>query len=488
MTSPAPSFLAIDLGASSGRGVVGTLVGSQMHMHEVHRFRTPMLEIDGHLHWDIDALWAETRMALARALQMAPQLKSVSVDSWGVDYVVLDRNGIAISHPFAYRDRRTSGRLAEVFRVMAPQDVYALTGTQFLPFNTLSQVVADITDDPATLSRVSQRLLIADYLLYRLSGNLRAERTMASTTQLFDVSSMQWANELITAVGDDPSRYPETVEPGTVLGPMQHNVLTSHVARPLVIATCSHDTAAAVAAAPATGREPWAYISSGTWSLVGVERRSAVLTEAARTAGFTNEIGVDDTIRFLKNRNGLWVLEECLREWVDSGDRPTWDTLIAEAHAARPSNAAIDLNTPPFGERGNMVAKIYAACEAERIPKPATRGALIRLILESLAHSYSEVLNELELLTGERASVVHVFGGGARNHLLNQLTANACGRRVVAGPVEATVLGNLLLQARTLGALPDGSSLRDAARQSAALTEFTPRSAQSERTAALAAL
>jgi rhamnulokinase len=485
--SAAPSFLAIDLGASSGRGVVGTLVESRMELSEVHRFRTPMLERNGHLHWDIGALWSDVRTCLERALRLAPQLQSVSVDSWAVDYVALDAQHVPICDPFSYRDTRTNGRLDDVFRVIPADRLYRLTGTQFLPFNTLSQVVADLADDPSGTARVAHRLLIADYLLYRLSGVMRAERTMASTTQLFDVTALLWADEVIAAIGDDRSRYPEIVAPGAMLGSLQDGVLDSESARPAVIATCSHDTAAAVAAAPAVEGEAWAYISSGTWSLVGAELTLPVLTNGARLAGFTNEIGIDGTIRFLKNRNGLWVLEECLREWATAGDQPTWDTVFADAASAPSGAGSIDLNAPQFAERGDMVAKIRAACVSAGIVIPQSRGALVRLVLESLASSYAATLDELESLTGERASVIHVFGGGARNALLNQLTADACGRRVIAGPVEATVLGNLLLQARALGALPPGALLRDIVRRSATLTEFTPQHAPSGRTAVIVA-
>ena len=484
-----PTFLAIDLGASSGRGVMGTLDDGRMHMHEVHRFRTPMLERDGHLHWDIAALWHEVQLCLQRAMVLAPALRSVSVDSWGVDYVSLDAHGEPLGDPYCYRDTRTAGRLADVLREMPAEALYALTGTQFLPFNTLLQIAADLHDDPVGAGRVATRLLIADYLLYRLSGVMAIERTMASTTQLFDMTAMEWSTPLIAAIGDERSRYPQTVAPGTNLAPVLRCWLDQRpegAGVPSVIATCSHDTAAAVAAVPVTGDEPWVYICSGTWSLVGAELVAPVLTERARLAGFTNEIGIDGTIRFLKNRTGLWVLEECVREWASQGELPGWDLLLAEATAADAGRVCLDLDEPTLAERGDMVAKLTAACARANIPSPVSRGALVRLVLESLAHGYAAVLDELESLSGERAAVVHVVGGGARNTLLNQLTADACGRRLVAGPDEATVLGNLLLQARTAGVLQADVSLRDVARRSTRVTEFTPRRAPSDRTAALA--
>jgi len=476
-----PSYLAIDLGASSGRAVLGTLQrlpeGWRVATREVHRFRVPMIEQAGHLYWHVDALWDELRTALAGALDTAPTLRSVSVDSWAVDYVPLGADGAPLRLPYAYRDPRTRGRLAEVFRRIDPDALYAVTGIQCLEFNTLPQVVADLMDEPAVVARTETRLLIADYFLYRLSGRPVAERTMASTTQLFDVRAGGWSREVIRAAGDDPARWPAIVNPGTILGPVLPDVLPATVRgtghRPLVVASCSHDTAAAVAAVPASGDEPWAYISSGTWSLVGAELRAPVLTAAARRAGFTNEVGLDGTIRFLKNRTGMWVLEECLREWAADDSRIAWEALFAEA-AGSASGQVIDLDAPQFGERGGMVPKLAAACHDTGAPVPATRGETCRLVLESLADSYRRTLEELAVLTGIRARVVHIVGGGARNRLLNQLTADACGRRVVAGPEEATALGNLLVQARTLGDLPDGVAIRDVVRASAQLSEFLP--------------
>jgi rhamnulokinase len=311
---------------------------------------------------------------------------------------------------------------------------------------------------------------------------------MASTTQLFDVRAGTWADTLIRAVGDDRARWPRLVSPGTALGRLLPNVAPVATDQPpAVIATCSHDTAAAVAAVPAAGNASWAYISSGTWSLVGAELRSPVLTRQARMMGFTNEVGLDGTIRFLKNRTGMWVLEECVREWSERGEHPTWDTLFAEAAVATRDGPLLDLNAPTLGERGDMLAKLEAACRVAGATMPPTRGALVRLVLESLADSYRATLGELESLTGQRVEVVHIVGGGCRNHLLDQLTADACNRRVVAGPDEATVLGNLLVQARTLGDLPAGVSVRDAARASASLTTFMPQRGGPERTAAPAA-
>ena len=473
-----PTYLAIDLGASSGRGVVGTLDGDRMTMHEVHRFRTPLVEEGEHLYWDVDALWGEIKLALRHALDAGPQLRSVSVDSWAVDYQPLDAAGRAIRRPYAYRDPRTHGRLHDALaRGGGAAAVYARTGIQFLPFNTLVQVVADLDDEPELVTRTVTRLLLADYFLYLLSGLAVAERTIASSTQLVDIASGTWARDLIRAIGDDPARWAPMVAPGTSLGSIHRELLPHWVTSPVrVIASCSHDTAAAVAAVPAAGEEPWAYLSSGTWSLIGAELHAPILTDAARTAGFTNEAGLDGVVRFLKNRTGMWVLEECIREWSAAGDRSGYEALVAEASATEAPSGTVDLNAPPFLERGNMVAKIADACAGAQMPMPSTRGCIVRLVLESLAHSYARTLDELDAIVGRRTQVVHVVGGGAQNALLNQLTADATGCRVVAGPVEATVLGNLLVQARTMGDLPAGVTLRELARRSSRLVEYVPTS------------
>ena len=479
--NPPLSYLAIDLGASSGRAVVGTLDGDRVELDEVHRFRTPLEEADGHLVWNLEALWGEVETGLRRALEQHPGgIRSVSVDTWAVDYVPLGADGNALRDPYAYRDERTKGYMAATLKRIPAADLYGRTGIQFLEFNTLYQVAADLDLEPDLVEQTATRLLIADYLLYRLSGEAVAERTMASTTGLFDARTGDWDADLILQLGDDVSRWPRVVEPGTVLGPLRDElwdelVLAGHAgARPLVVATCSHDTAAAVAAVPATGAWPWAYLSSGTWSLVGLELDAPLLSDAARRTNFTNEAGIDGTTRFLKNRTGFWVLEECIREWeAIDGARPDYATLVAEAAEAAPVSRYVALNDPPFALRGDMRQKLRDYARAHEVPFPETRGQLVRLVLESLAESYRRVLFDLESLTGHQPAVLHVVGGGAYNDLLNQLTADACAVQVVAGPAEATALGNLLVQARALGDLGD-RSVRDVVRASADLKTYAP--------------
>jgi len=469
------SYLAIDLGASSGRAVVGTLDGGRIRLDEVHRFLTPLAERDGHLFWDLESLWGEVHTSLQLALATAPALRSVSVDSWAVDYVPLGADGLALRDPYAYRDERTQGQMEAVHARIPAEELYSRTGLQFLPFNTIYQVAADLELEPEIVAQTETRLLIADYLLYRLSGVAIAERTMASTTALFNARAGDWDADLIRQLGDESSRWPRVVESGTVLGLLKTDLLPDDFEGdpPMVVAACSHDTGAAVAAVPATGDQPWAYISSGTWSLVGLELASPVLTDAAREANVTNEAGIDGTIRFLKNRTGFWVLEECIREWEEAdGERPDYATLAAEAAAAPATGQTIDLNESQFGLRGDMQAKLHDAVRQLDVPFPETRGGLVRLILESLAESTRQVLIELETLTRQPVEVLHIVGGGAYNELLNQLTADACRVPVVAGPAEATALGTLIVQARALGDLGE-RSVRDVVRASTDLYTYT---------------
>ena len=481
------SYLAIDLGASTGRAVLGTLDGSAMRMHEIHRFGTPMIERDGHLFWDIDAMWREIEAAVAQAFEIGRPLRSISVDSWAVDYVPLDAKGAALRNPYSYRDPRTAGRLEVAVNLAGgPVALYDRTGIQFLPFNTICQVVADIADEPEVVRQTATRLLIAEYFLYRLSGRRAAEATNASTTQLVDARTGDWATDVLVAIGDDARRWPVIVPPGTALGPLLPELIPPGAGDPpVVLASCAHDTAAAVAAVPAASGAPWAFISSGTWSLVGAELASSVRTPEARDAGFTNETGIDGTVRFLKNRAGMWVLEECRREWQSHGVAATYADIVHAAAMAPSTDITVDLNAPEFAGRGGLQRALEGACRAQGVAAPTTPGGVTRLILESLAESHAEAIEQLEALTGVPVDIVHVVGGGALNDFLNQLLADRCGRRVLAGPVEATVLGNLLVQARALGDLPPGVSVRAAARSSTTIREFTSASARARHVASL---
>jgi rhamnulokinase len=461
-------YLAFDLGASSGRAVVGTLEQGQMSMEVVHRFPTPLREDDGRLQWDAEALWRELQTGFAAARETAPSLRSLSVDSWAVDYVPLDADGTPLRDPYCYRDPVRNAVMAEALERVPPERIYGITGIQFLPFNTLYQVLADQQHDPDLLARTHRRLLIADYFNHRFGGRPVVDRSMASTTQAMDARTRQWSADLLDAFALPHRGWPEIVPCGTRIGTV------TEAPEVAVVASCSHDTASAVAAVPAEDDGAWAYISCGTWSLMGVELPEPVLTDAARTAGFTNEAGLDGTIRFLTNLTGLWALQECVREWREAGRAIDYDTLTAEAAAIASPGATIDLDDDRFLGRGGMAERLRAYCREHDQPVPTTRAALTRAILDNIAASYRRTLDALERVLGRRIATIHLVGGGAQNTLLCQLTANACERRVVAGPVEATALGNLLVQARTMGDLPEGQTVRDVARASSTLTTYTP--------------
>ncbi len=451
--------------------MLGVLDRDVLEMTDVHRFTTPVLESEDHLFWDLAVMWSELQAGLGMARATAPGLRSVSVDSWGVDYVSLDAAGAPIGNPHCYRDVRTEGVMEWALEIVPAAEIYAITGIQFLPFNTLYQLLAEASG--GLRSGIALHLPLADYFNYRFSGRRAVEVSMASTTQLMDVRTRQWSRGLMERFGLEPSRWPDIVPSGTLLGQ------ASPAPELAVVAACSHDTGSAVAAAPASpsaGR--WAFISCGTWSLMGVERATPLLSAAACETGFTNEAGLDGTIRFLKNLTGLWVLQECMREW-QATNPVEWADLEraarAEQHAGSSAGETIiDLEDGRFLARGPMEARIHAYVCERGLGALGSRGAIVLAILSSVAASYRRTLAELERVTGATYDRIHLFGGGSQNALLCELTASACRCEVVAGPVEATALGNLLIQARTMGDLPDGAGIRDIAAASSRLQVYRP--------------
>ncbi len=464
---PVLRLAAVDLGASSGRVMVGTVSPGHLGLEEVHRFPNgPVQAEDGSLRWPIDRIYREVLEGLAAA----GRVDAIGVDSWAVDYGLLDDEGDLLAEPFSYRDSRTDGMGERVAEVVGDAELYAVTGLQHLPFNTVYQLLAE-----TSLADAETMLLLPDLVGFWLTGQLGAEATNASTTQLFDVRTRTWATGLADRLGIPARLLPPVREPGDVVGRLRLNVAdaTGQPAVTAVVAVGSHDTASAVVGVPAAPGVPFAYISSGTWSLVGVELDEPVLTEDARAANFTNEGGVDATIRFLRNVMGLWVLSESLRTWgLETADLPD---LLAEAEASPAFGPMVDVDGPEFLTPGDMPARIAAACAATGQTAPDTRGEVVRCILESLALAYRRQVRAAARLSGVAVEVVHVVGGGARNTLLCQLTADACGLPVLAGPVEAAALGNVLVQARTLGAdLPDLAAMRALVAATQPVDRFEP--------------
>lgn len=448
------AFVAVDLGATSGRVMLGSLVEA-LRLTELHRFPTgPRPRRDGGLRWDIPAIHQEVLLGLRAAQPHQPV--SIGIDSWAIDYGLIDADGRLDGDVRCYRDPRTSGMAERLRALIDEETLFRINGLQYLPFNTIYQLLAE---PPERLADHTM-LLVPDLLGYLLTGAMGAEVTNASTTGLLDATSRQWSPELLSRTGIPESLLPALRRPGEHIGQFGSTP---------VVAVASHDTASAVAATPAAG-DRFGYISCGTWSLVGLELTAPVLTEPARLANFTNESGVDGTTRFLRNTMGLWLLSESLRVWGAE-----LAPLLAAA-AARPALAAvIDPNDEEFLDPGDMPARIAAQCRRTGQQPPADQAATVRTIIESLALAHAATLHTAARLADREVEVVHLVGGGARNELLCQLTADACGVAVLAGPVEASALGNVLVQARAAGLVRDGDHARALVRAAHRHTRYEPR-------------
>ncbi len=444
------SVAAVDLGASSGRVIVGRVGGGRIELTEVSRFRNGPVALPDGLYWDILGLYRNVLDGIREASRQAPDLAGLAIDSWAVDYGLVDPDGRLLGNPRHYRDSRTKQVIGTVHEAVPAERLYAVNGLQFLPFNTIYQFAAD----PDVHRPDVQALLIPDLLGYWLTGERVAEETNASTTGLLDARTGRWSADILAAAGLPASLLPRVVAPGTVLGELSGRVVEdTGVHRPMQVTTVgSHDTASAVVGVPAADHE-FGYISCGTWGLVGVELDRPVLTEVSRAANFTNERGVDGTTRYLRNVMGLWLLSESIRTWSLQGWDVDLDEVLAEAGRLPPGGPRFDPDDPRFLPPGDMPARILRACREAGQTIPQAIPGVVRCILDSLAAAFATGINEAERLSAHPIRTVHVVGGGSQNELLCQLIADACGRPVIAGPVEATALGNLLVQARTHGVL-----------------------------------
>ena len=460
-------YLAIDLGAESGRALLGTLSAGKLSVEELHRFPNTPVRVPGALYWDILRLWHEIQHGIAVATRERKlTLDGIGIDTWGVDYALLGSDGLLLDTPRHYRDARTNGVMDKLFQVVPRDQVFGYTGIQFMQLNTLYQLYAMRLAGSPALGVAARMLNIPDLFNYWLTGVAKSETTIASTTQFFNPESMSWATELLTRLDLPAGILSEIVPPGTLLGKM---IEPPHAP---VYATAGHDTAAAVVAVPAERGDNWCYISSGTWSLMGLELASPVINAASLAANYTNEVGVSGRIRFLKNIAGLWLLQECRKAWMLEGAEYSYQQLARLASEARPFTAAIDPDA--FLEPGGMPAQIAAYCRRTGQAPLATPGEFARAILESLALRYRNVLENLETLAGRKIDMIHIVGGGSRNTLLNQFVADCTGRRVVAGPSEATAIGNILVQAMGAGELANLDEARAVVRNSFELTTVEP--------------
>ncbi len=469
------NYLAFDLGASSGRAMLGTFDGQRLRLEELHRFENGPARLGGHLCWNAVRLYEELKAGLGRCTQRGVRLDAFGIDTWGVDFGLLSAGGELLTLPRHYRDARPEV-MARVLERLGRGRVYERTGIQFLPFNTLYQLAGIAERNPGLLACARRLLFMPDLLAHWLTGCDASERSIASTSQMLDPRAGAWAADLLAELTLPAGILPPIAASGTPAEPLRADVADEvGQAGVRLVHTAEHDTAAAVAAVPAAG-EDWAYISSGTWSLVGVELPGALISAESLAAEFTNEAGVAGTVRFLRNVAGLWLVQECQRTWAQAGQRYTHAELTELAEAAGPAEAWVDPDDPQFAEPGDMPARIRAACEAAGHRAPEGPGAVVRCALESLARKSAVVLERLERLLGRRMRVVHVVGGGSRNDLLNQLTADATGRVVRAGPAEATAAGNVLVQALGEGRVGSLAELRAVVAGSFEVREFAPRS------------
>lgn len=472
-------FLAFDLGAESGRSILGTVEGFHVTLAEVSRFANRMVSREGHLHWDVPGLLGRVKQAIGGCasgmVELPGPLTSVGFDTWGVDFALLDANGEMLGLPYTYRDSRTDGAMNGFFKRVPREHVYGLTGIQMMPFNTLYQLYALAQHDYRQLESASDLLFMPDLFNYFLTGVKASEFTFATTSQMFNPRKRDWEDELIGALGISREIMQEVVEPGTVIGEASAAVCRETKLEPgvQVVAVGSHDTASAVAAVPAEG-DGWAFISSGTWSLMGVETAGPVINADTLRLNFTNEGGVGGTFRLLKNITGLWLLNRCREEWATGVGARTYDELAEWAAGAPPFSSIIDPDYSGFSNPPSMSVAIAKYCLRTDQEIPEEPAHLARIILEGLALKYREVLEHIREVHPGRIDRIHVVGGGARNELLCQFTASATGLPVIAGPFEATALGNVMSQAQAMGVVSGLAESREIIRNSFELEIYLP--------------
>ena len=469
------TFLAFDLGASSGRGILGTLDNDKLELKEVHRFSNGPLEIDGELFWDINKLFAELKTALKKALAECDEISGIAVDTWGVDYVLLKENGEFARLPYNYRDSRTDGVVEDFFKDKnVEKKMYARTGIQKMFFNTFTQLLAHKRQHPEDFEN-AKLLLMPDALTYLFSGEIVSEYTIASTTQLLNAKTKDWDKEVLAEIGLSMDVFPKIVSPCTPSLFLKEELQEEFSCNPIpVIHVCSHDTASAVAAVPADLKKNWAFISCGTWALFGAEIDSPILTEEAMNAGYTNEGGLNYTIRFLANINGTWLLQETKRTWNEAGKDISFMDIENMAADAPVSKFTIDPSDDMFVAPGDMPARVREYAKKHNLGELPDDASVVRCIYDSLAQCFADKLKELEKLRNCKFDCLNIVGGGTKDNLLMQLTANRTGIPVIAGPVEATAIGNIISQAIATGVIFNIGTGRDIVKKSFSVKEFQP--------------
>lgn len=454
------AFLAMDFGASSGRAMLGILKDGKLSIRQLHRFANEPVELNGCFYWDLPRLFLEIKNSLNKAALENIRIASIGIDTWGVDYGLLDRNGRPLGNPVHYRDTRTDGMMDRTFRKVGKQEIYERTGLAFLSFNTLYQLAAQVNSDDECLKIAQNMLFMPDLFSYFLTGKMGCEYTIASTSQMLSPYTRSWDAELLKKLDIPTDMLLPITEPGTIRGTLLPQIAReTGVGEVPVVAVAGHDTASAVVAVPAQD-DDFAYISSGTWSLVGIETLKPVISDEAQAANLTNEGGVDGTIRVLKNVMGLWIIQECQREWERRGKKLSFAEIVKEAEKEPAFRSLFDPDDDVFMTPGDMPGKIADYCCRTGQPVPETIGQTARAVYESLALKYRWTVKKLEKVRGKEIRALHIVGGGSNNAMLNQFTSDALGIPVITGPSEATAIGNLMMQAKALGLVKDMRELR----------------------------
>jgi rhamnulokinase len=469
------SFLAFDIGATSGRSILGTLDNGRLQMKELTRFPNQMLQIGKHFHWNIYSLYEHFKSALAAAKNEGVEISSIGIDTWGVDFALIAKDGTLLGAPYAYRDPHTEGAPEKFFKLVPREKVYDLTGIQVMNFNSLYQLFALKQAGNSLLEATSEILFMPDALSYLLTGNKVVEYTIASTSQILNPRTKKFESQLLLKAGVSPSILGDIVMPGHVIGTLTDALAEeSELGKIPVIAVAGHDTASAVAAVPAEN-ERFAYLSSGTWSLMGIEVKDAIINEETYTLNFTNEGGIEGTTRFLKNITGMWLLEQCLKEWKKEGITYAYEKLVHMAESAPAFASLIDPDHASFANPVCMTNAITDYCISTGQKSPESHAEFVRCIFESLSLKYKYFLGKLIKLAPFPIEKLHVIGGGSKNPLLNQWTANAIGIPVIAGPSEATAIGNIMIQAKAANCVESLQEMRQIIRESIPLDDFFPK-------------
>ncbi|HKL33201.1 MAG TPA: rhamnulokinase [Tangfeifania sp.] len=472
-------FLAFDLGASSGRAMLGILENSELQLTEIHRFKNQMAQIHGHFYWNIFSLFDELKTGLRKCIsEYKIQPLSFGIDTWGVDYSLITKTGQLAGLPFAYRDHRTDDAMDEFFKILPKKETYLLSGIQFLQFNSLFQLFSSVRENYPPLQIADGLLFTPDSLNYLFTGVKKNEYTIASTSQMLKPGKAEWEKQLFEAAGIPETLQQEMVQPGTVLGLALPEIDEQTGCGEITcVAVASHDTASAVVSVPAEG-ENWAYLSSGTWSLLGIESAEPIVSEETLAMNFTNEGGVDGTTRFLKNIMGMWLIQECKRIW-DAEKEMSWQEIVELSQLAEPFKCLINPDDSNFLNPGNMPEAIREYCRKTDQYVPESKGEIARCIYDSLVLKYKYTLRQIESVTGKNIEKLHIIGGGAHNEMLNQLTADATGIPVIAGPAEATAIGNIMMQAKAMGFVTTLEEIRKMVRNSFPVKTYEP-SAQAD--------